>query len=137
MNSPNYSAFVCSVPWILALTFLPACLGASQNVGVTERDSTLISLSKNNTKVSQGREAYNAFCLSCHGPENVEIDSPSNLFDDKWYQHSGPSGIEKSIREGVVEKGMPAWGEMIPKEQIEALIAYLLSFQTTFYKSNE
>ncbi len=137
MNSPSFSLLALLIPWILTLALLPACLSASQNLTTSERDTTLISLSKNNTKVSQGREAYNAFCLPCHGPENIEIDSPSNLFDEKWYQHSGPSGIEKSIREGVIEKGMPAWGEMIPEEQIEALIAYLLSFQTTFHKSNE
>lgn len=137
MISPNISSAVILVPSLLILGFLSACLNASQSTTLSERDAALLFLSKDSSKVIEGREAYNAFCLACHGPEGIDIDSPSNLFDDKWYQHSGPSGIEKSIREGVIEKGMPAWGEMIPGEQIDALTAYLLSFQTTFNESND
>lgn len=97
----------------------------------SQRDQTLLTLSKNPQTVDEGREYYTAYCMACHGPEGVEVDSPSNLFDKKWYHRAGPSGIEESIRKGVMEKGMPAWGEMIPDDQIQSLIAYLLSFQNT------
>lgn len=79
--------------------------------------------------VQKGKQAYDMFCLACHGAEDTSIDSPSNLFDRNWYHGSGREGIEKSIRIGIMEKGMPGWGEMIPAEDITALVDYLLSFQ--------
>lgn len=81
--------------------------------------------------IEAGKQVYISFCLACHGDEDTQIDSPSNLFDNKWYQDSGFSSIEKTIREGVIEKGMPGWGQMIPDQDIESVIAYLASFQIT------
>lgn len=81
--------------------------------------------------IEKGKENYAMFCLACHGAEDAGIDSPSNLFDRKWYHGEGREGIEKTIRNGIVDKGMPGWGPMIPNEDIDALLDYLMSFQTT------
>lgn len=79
--------------------------------------------------VQKGKQNYDMFCLACHGAEDTAIDSPSNLFDAKWYHGSDREGIELSIKNGIYEKGMPGWGEMIPAEDITALVDYLISFQ--------
>ena len=100
------------------------------------RDEALRSLARNPETVSKGKEYYTGYCLACHGPEGVDVDAPSNLFDEKWYHGAKPSAIERAIRQGVMEKGMPAWGQMIPDEQIESLIAYLLSFQNSKNETN-
>ncbi|MBK1876953.1 c-type cytochrome [Pelagicoccus mobilis] len=83
----------------------------------------------NPESVKKGKQNYDMFCLSCHGPEDVGIDSPSNLFDSKWHHGAGRSGIELTIRNGIMEKGMPGWGAMIPAEDITALVDYLISFE--------
>lgn len=101
------------------------------------RDGMLLAMAEDSEKIGYGREIYAAYCLACHGAEDIDIDSPSNLFDGKWHHASDPAGIEKSIREGVMEKGMPAWGQMIPDQDIEAVIAYLLSFQLADIESHE
>ena len=88
--------------------------------------------------IEKGRASYGMFCQACHGPEDPSVDSPSNLFDQKWYHGTGSSdAIEKTIREGIFEKGMPAWGQMISDEEIDSLIHYLTSFQTTEKNSDE
>lgn len=81
--------------------------------------------------VEKGKQTYAMFCLACHGAEDAGIDSPSNLFDSKWYHGEGREGISKSIRKGILEKGMPGWEQMIPEEDITAVIDYLVSFQKT------
>lgn len=81
--------------------------------------------------VQKGKVAYDMYCLACHGPEGTTVNSPSNLFDSKWHHGSGKEGIGKSIRTGIMEKGMPGWEAMISPEEIEALVDYLLSFQNT------
>lgn len=87
--------------------------------------------------IEKGRQTYAMFCQACHGPEDPSIDSPSNLFDATWHNGEGRSGVENSIRVGIVEKGMPAWGEMIPSEDIAALLDYLFSFQKPATASDE
>ncbi|MDQ8182398.1 cytochrome c [Pelagicoccus sp. SDUM812005] len=87
--------------------------------------------------VEKGKQTYAMFCQACHGPEDPSIDSPSNLFDKKWFHGSGRDGVEKTIRDGIVDKGMPGWGPMIPSEDIDALLDYLFSFQTTETSTDE
>ncbi len=87
--------------------------------------------------VEKGRAVYAAFCLACHGAEDVAIESPSNLFDREWHYGNEPEQIERSIRKGILEKGMPAWDQMITDEDIDSLVAYLLSFQTTTDDTDE
>ncbi|MBD5778736.1 cytochrome c [Pelagicoccus sp. NFK12] len=87
--------------------------------------------------IQKGKETYAMFCQACHGPEDPSIDSPSNLFDRKWFHGEGRAGVEKSIREGIMEKGMPGWGPMIPSEDIDAILDYLFSFQTTETSTDE
>ena len=93
------------------------------------RDEQLLALARNDEQVLQGKASYAIYCIACHGAEGITVDSPSNLFDRKWRHYDTPSGIEKMIREGFLDKGMPPWGEMIPGTEIEAMVAYLLSFQ--------
>ncbi|MDQ8204069.1 cytochrome c [Pelagicoccus sp. SDUM812003] len=107
---------------------LGAAFASSLLLGVLEAED---SPTLNAELVEKGRASYAMFCQACHGPEDPTIDSPSNLFDLKWHHGDGSvENIEKSIRDGIVEKGMPAWGQMISDEEINALLQYLNSFQT-------
>lgn len=94
------------------------------------RDAELLAAAKDTALVKQGREAYSSFCKSCHGEEKGQTsDAPSNLFDAKWYHGGKPSEVEHTVLTGIMEKGMPGWGEVLPAEDTTALTAYLLSFQ--------
>lgn len=94
---------------------------------VSERSHYLNELSKDKAVVEKGKASYQVFCMACHGDESVSVDAVSNLFDEKWYRGSSPEGIENSIISGYLDTGMPPWGQMIPTEDIEALVAYLIA----------
>lgn len=97
-----------------------------------EREKELLRASADSAVVQRGRETYASLCQSCHGEEKAKDtlgDSPSNLFDEKWYNGNQPTDVERNILNGFSDKGMPAWKEVLPAEDTTALAAYLLSFQ--------
>lgn len=96
------------------------------------REKELLAASADSAVVRKGRETYASLCQACHGEEKAKAtlgDSPSNLFDEKWYNGSQPTDVERNILNGFSDKGMPAWKEVLPAEDTTALAAYLLSFQ--------
>ncbi|MFW5883576.1 MAG: c-type cytochrome [Verrucomicrobiota bacterium] len=97
------------------------------------RDAELWAMALDDEIVAEGKGLYDSFCLSCHGTvadARRAGDSPSNLYDDKWYFGSRPEEIERLIHVGALEKGMPPWKGMLPDEQLAAMTAYLLTYQT-------
>ena len=64
-------------------------------------------------------------CVACHGYEGRGGMGP-NLRDSSWRYGGTPVQIYKSIAEGR-PKGMPAWGAMLPPDQIWQLVAYIQS----------
>lgn len=94
-----------------------------------ERDAALFAAAKDAATVKAGKETYTALCLACHGAEQAKGDSPSNLFDTKWYHGSRPSEIERTVLTGFLEKNMPPWGEVLPPEDTTAVVAFILSQQ--------
>jgi mono/diheme cytochrome c family protein len=125
-----------SLPILFGILFGSACSEETNSASnkpsesaVSSRNKTLLAMTEDKAIVAKGRENYTIFCQACHGPEGQSIDSPSNLFDEKWVHGSSPMKIEKMIHEGYLDGGMPGWGPMIPATDIEALTAYLLTFQ--------
>jgi cytochrome c oxidase cbb3-type subunit III len=69
--------------------------------------------------------AYTEKCASCHGPEMQGLIGP-NLVDNYWIHGDGkPPAIAKVLYDGVLEKGMPAWGALIPEETLFGIAAYI------------
>lgn len=59
-------------------------------------------------------------CASCHGLRWEGGRAPSML-DDVWAHDGTESALERSIREGWPENGMPAFGGQLGAEEIHAL----------------
>ncbi|MCC5806090.1 MAG: cytochrome c [Opitutales bacterium] len=93
------------------------------------RDAFLLTLARDSDVIAHGEEQYRMFCAACHGEGDIGDDSPSNLFNNRWFHGSAPTAIEHLIREGFLDAGMPGWDGMIPDESIEAMVAYLLASQ--------
>ncbi len=117
----------------LALTAPVACAQTEgpAPAAANSRDEALLASARDEQKVALGRETYAAFCQACHGPEGNAVESPSNLFDRQWYHGGSPSAIERTIRDGILDKGMPPWGQMISDTEVEGAVAYILSFQAS------
>lgn len=81
--------------------------------------------------VSQGKEVYVGKCAVCHGNAGQGSIGP-NLTDKYWIHGKGdlPS-IVGVIQNGVVTKGMPAWGTLLKPEEQIAVTAYVKTLSGT------
>jgi cytochrome c oxidase cbb3-type subunit III len=119
------------LPAFLALIVFTACARADKPAddAAAKRDAELLAAAKDSAIVKSGKATYNSTCMACHGDEKVKGDAPTNLFDTKWYHGGRPNEIEHTIQKGVIDKGMIAWGEALPPEDVTAVTAYILSRQ--------
>jgi glucose/arabinose dehydrogenase len=67
---------------------------------------------------------YAELCANCHGDKLQGAQAPSML-DDVWLAGGDDASIEKSIRTGFPDKGMPAWGNAIPDKEIRAMVIFI------------
>lgn len=86
-----------------------------------------------NDGVNKGKVVYEENCLSCHA-EGGRGDIGPNLTDKYWINvkdHANADTIYPIVFKGVEENGMPAWGEILSKEDIMAAVSYIITLQGT------
>lgn len=72
---------------------------------------------------------YEENCLSCH-EEGGKGDIGPNLTDSYWVnfeKNPEPVDFYSFIRKGNEDNGMPAWADMLSKEELYAAVQYVLS----------
>lgn len=77
-------------------------------------------------KVAEGRTVFASYCAACHRADGGGLIGP-NLTDDFWIHGGTPVEIRTTIYNGVLDKGMPAWGKMLKPDQVDAVTAYVHS----------
>lgn len=78
-----------------------------------------------------GKKIYKRKCKACHGA-NGEGGIGPNLTDKFWINGDGSiPTIYKVVDEGVVDKGMAAWGDSLGKNKVMAVVDYINSFKGT------
>src|SRR5262245_40850585 len=90
----------------------------------------LVAMSHNAAIVGEGKVAFSQLCASCHGAQGGGQIGP-NLTDEYWLWGGKPDDIFKTIRDGHVDKGMPAWGPQIGEPRVRVMAAYVLSIKDT------
>jgi cytochrome c oxidase cbb3-type subunit III len=80
--------------------------------------------------IASGKAAYTANCAPCHGPSGEGNIGP-NLTDKFWLHGGSSDKIYLSIANGVVEKGMPAWGPVLGDNKVKELTAFISSIKGT------
>lgn len=101
---------------------------AAQRTGPT--DASLVALAGDPAALETGATTFGQMCASCHAPDGGGLIGP-NLVDEYWLHGNSPLQIHRIIEEGVLAKGMPAWGTMLRPEQVDALTAYIISVAGT------
>ena len=76
----------------------------------------------------EGEEVFQKYCVSCHRMDAGGLIGP-NLTDNAWIHGGKITDIYKTLMNGVLEKGMPAWGTMLKPEEVEQVVAYVASLQ--------
>ncbi len=92
-----------------------------------------VALSAQAVKVRTGKvaEIYTQYCASCHGDQMQGASAPSML-DDIWLNGGDDDSLARSIRNGFPDRGMPAWGAMIPEKEIRAMVIYMREMRARF-----
>src|SRR4026209_2918849 len=89
--------------------------------GVTE--SSLLALAADPTQHTLGQTTFGSMCSACRRADAGGNIGP-NLTDDWWIHGGTPLEILKTVNEGVLAKGMPAWGKMLKPDQLLAVVGY-------------
>jgi cytochrome c oxidase cbb3-type subunit 3 len=86
----------------------------------------------NNDGVAKGAKVFEENCLSCHA-EGGKGDIGPNLTDNHWLNIKSvtPESLVGIITKGVEDNGMPAWGEILTKEEIMEAAAFVLTLKNT------
>lgn len=90
----------------------------------------LSEMSRDSAVVAVGKQSYDQMCAACHGPTGGGLIGP-NLTDEYWLHGSSPDKIYGVVRDGVLDKGMPAWGASLGEEKVRATVAYILTLRNT------
>lgn len=90
----------------------------------------LLELSRDSQATEAGKQVYGQMCAACHGPTGGGLIGP-NLTDEFWVHGGSPDKIYAVVKDGVLAKGMPAWGGSLGEEKVRAVTAYLLTLRNT------
>ena len=73
---------------------------------------------------NQGKELYHEFCATCHG-KKLQGGSAKSIADDKWQFGSDRNDIIRNVKEGLIDRGMPGFKEVLTDEQVIEVLDYL------------
>jgi len=82
------------------------------------------------SEIEAGQKLYTANCVACHGGKGEGGVGP-NLTDDYWIHGGSLGDIFKTIKVGVVEKGMQSWKDVFSATQIAQISSYIKSVHGT------
>lgn len=76
-----------------------------------------------------GAKTYKRKCMACHADQLQGSIGP-NLTDNYWLHGKGDlASVYKTVKSGILDKGMPAWGTVLSEKQMQAVIGHVLSFK--------
>jgi cytochrome c oxidase cbb3-type subunit 3 len=89
-------------------------------------------LKDSDPQMVNGLAIYEENCLSCH-EEGGKGDIGPNLTDSHWLnvKDTSPETVYKFVVVGNEDNGMPAWGDVLSKDELYQVIAYVLSVKDT------
>ena len=68
---------------------------------------------------------YTELCASCHGKNLEGSERAKSLVTNNWQYGSSRSAVIRSIRDGIIDKGMPAWEGSLSQKQIENIADWM------------
>ncbi len=82
--------------------------------------------------IERGRQVFmNNSCGSCHRNDGGGNTIGPNLTDAYWLHGGAIKNIFQTVNDGVVEKGMPAWGKSLKATDVRDVVFFIMSLQGT------
>jgi cytochrome c oxidase cbb3-type subunit III len=80
--------------------------------------------------ISKGKSVFaDNNCGSCHRNDGGGNTIGPNLTDEYWLHGGDIQKVFSTIKNGIVEKGMPAWGKSLSPTQVRDVSFFILSLQ--------
>jgi len=89
--------------------------------------------------VSGGAAVFRTWCAQCHGSGAAGAKGYPNLLDNDWLWGGTIEDIQLTVAHGIRNEDdadaryseMPAFGEILPEEEVEAVVQYVMSLSGT------
>lgn len=82
--------------------------------------------------LEKGKKVFmNNSCGACHRNDGGGNTIGPNLTDEYWLHGGDVKSIYTTIKNGVVEKGMPAWGKSMSPEDVRDVTFFVISLKGT------
>ena len=94
---------------------------------ITEENVTPL---EDEASLTAGKERFTKDCTPCHGVNGEGTIGP-NLTDDYWIHGGKVSDLFHTVKVGVPEKGMVAWGTQLNPKQIQEVVSYVMTLRGT------
>ena len=76
--------------------------------------------------IAAGKAIFTQNCVACHGDHAQGVVGP-NLTDDYWLHGGKINDLFKTVKYGVLTKGMPTWEKVLSPKQIADVVNYVKS----------
>lgn len=91
-------------------------------------ETSLDKLASDPVYQKKGAGVFSSKCVSCHGTKGEGGIGP-NLTDDAWLHGAKLTEITHTVREGVLDKGMPPWKSVLSDEEVTQVVAFIRSIR--------
>lgn len=102
---------------------------AKREMGSGPSEESLSKLMSNTAVIADAEALFKTRCAPCHAQNGQGLIGP-NLTDQYWIHGQGKlMDIYGVVNEGVLSKGMPAWGKQLPQIEVMKAVAYVGSLR--------
>ncbi len=91
-------------------------------------ENTVVALA-DAASLGAGKRIFTEFCKACHGELGEGNAVGPNLTDPYWIHGGSINDLFRTIKYGVVEKGMQSWKNDLNPQDIQAVSSYIMSLQ--------
>jgi len=89
-------------------------------------DENTVKLVHDPVVIASGEAIFKQNCVPCHGDHAQGVVGP-NLTDDYWLHGGKINDLFKTVKYGVLSKGMPTWEKVLSPKQISDVVNYVKS----------
>jgi cytochrome c oxidase cbb3-type subunit 3 len=93
-------------------------------------DENTVKLTHDPAVITSGQAIFKTNCVPCHGDHAQGVVGP-NLTDDYWLHGGKINDLFKTVKYGVLTKGMPTWEKVLSPKQISDVVNYVKSLHGT------
>jgi cytochrome c oxidase cbb3-type subunit 3 len=93
-------------------------------------DENTVKLVHDPAVIASGQAIFKSTCAPCHG-DHAQGSVGPNLTDDYWLHGGKINDLFKTIKYGVLAKGMPTWEKQLSPKQISDVANYIKSIHGT------